>query len=493
MLNITAEVKAQTDLERLAAIVDSSDDFCNYTDMSGNILYINPAGRSLIGLEDEPLQNSEKFAYHDTNSRIKIEREVFPILLANGSWSGELVLINQKNNESIPIYKQFHLIKERATNTPICIAGIAKDLREELKVRKILADKNRNLQEIVGELEFLANTVPPVVWTSRPDGALDFINQRWYDQTGKTEEETLGFNWVNSVHPDDVQAASILWERSLATGQAYEVEFRVITITDEYRWFLVRALPLKSADGKIIKWYGTNTDIHHQKELEKQKDDFLAIASHELKTPVTSLKAYTQVVEAMFVKAGDQRNAMLLNRMNKQIDRLTKLIDDLLNVTKIRAGKLQINLAPFNFKDMVIEVIEEVQKTSSKHRINKTIKFDGDVYSDRARVYQVVVNLLTNAIKYSPENHKIDLFVTASRAEVQLSVKDYGIGIAQEATEKIFEQFYRVQGNSDHTFAGMGLGLYICSDIVNRLGGKICVDSVEDEGSTFSFTLPIGV
>lgn len=489
--NNTSEVKVQTELQRLAAIVDSSDDFCNYTDMEGNVIYINPAGKKLVGIDENSSKSRLKFAYHDEVSRAKIENEVLPILLLNGSWSGNLTLINQKNQERIPIFKQFHLIQDKATKTPICIAGIAKDLREEFEVRKILADKNKDLEGIVSELEFLANTVPPVVWTSKPNGELDFINRRWYDQTGKTEDQTLGTKWIESVHPNDVEEATLFWERSLITGTLYEVEFRVVTKEGDYRWFLVRALPLKNEDGKILKWYGTNTDIHNQKELEKQKDDFLAIASHELKTPVTSLKAYTQVVEAMFVKNGDERNAMLLNRMNKQIDRLTKLIDDLLNVTKIRAGKLQLNLSTFNFKELVDEVAEEVQKTSSKHHIHKIIKFDGDVRCDRDRIYQVLVNLLSNAIKYSPDNHKLDLLVTASRDMVQVSVKDYGIGIPPRERDKVFEQFYRVQGATDQTFAGMGLGLYICADIIKRLSGRIWVDSIQNEGSTFSFTVPI--
>lgn len=490
LLNITGELETQTDLKRLAAIVNSSEDFCSYTDMAGLVLYINPAGRKLVGLSEKSEIPKQKFAFHNEVSISKIENEVFAVLLANGRWSGELTLINQQTKEHIPIYEQLHLINEEATNKPLCIAGIAKDLSEELNVRKTLADKNKDLETIVSELKFLADTVPPVVWSSKPNGLLDFINQRWYDQTGRTELETLGFNWINAVHPADVAKASLLWKNSLQSGQLYEVEFRIITKDNKYRWFLVRALPLKDQYGKIIKWYGTNTDIQHQKELEKQKDDFLAIASHELKTPVTSLKAYTQVVEAMFVKTGDERNAKLLSRMNKQIDRLTKLIDDLLNVTKIAAGKLELNLAKFNFKNLIDEVTEEVQKTTTKHKIIKIQKFFGDITSDRDRIYQVIVNLLTNAIKYSPEDKKIELFVTPFENHVLISVKDTGIGIAENAKHKVFEQFYRIEGVSEQTFAGMGLGLFICSDIVKRLGGEIWVESVENKGSTFSFTIP---
>jgi PAS domain S-box-containing protein len=383
------------------------------------------------------------------------------------------------------------MIREEFTNMPVAIAAIARDLRPELNIRKILADKNAALQNAVEELEFLANSVPPVVWSSKPDGYLDYINKRWFDQTGKGDDETLGSRWAENVHPDDVPDAIKTWKASLETGNPYEIEFRCLDKYGTYRWYLVRAIPLKDAEGNIIKWYGTNTDIHHQKELEKQKDDFLGIASHELKTPVTSLKAYAQVLEAMFKRSGDFKNADLLARMNKQVDRLSSLISDLLDVTKMNSGRLQFNPTEFDFNEMVEEVIEDVQRTSFNHAIRADLGFRRNIIGDRDRICQVVTNLLTNAIKYSPGASEVVIYTHDLEDCVQVSVRDYGIGISPELKDHVFEQFYRVSGEKQHTFPGLGLGLYISSEIIKRLGGKIWVDSIEGKGSVFSFSIPL--
>jgi len=488
--DLRPEIRAKAELEKLAAIVDSSEDFCNYCDINGNTVYINPSGIELIGINENHILSSNLFSYHSAASNNKIKNEIFPILFSEGRWSGELELIHQETKEIIPIHKQLYMIREEITNAPVAIAGIARDLRPELNIRKILADKNAALQNAVDELEFLANTVPSVVWTSKSDGNLDYINQRWFDQTGKSDEETLGARWAENVHPADAPYALKAWKHSLETGEPYEIEFRCLDKFGNYRWYLVRAMPLKDSNGNIVKWYGTNNDVHHQKELEKQKDNFLGIASHELKTPVTSLKAYAQVLESMFKRSGDFKNADLLNKMNKQVDRLTKLIGDLLDVTKINSGRLQFNNTEFDFNEMVEEVVEDVQRTSFKHIIKKDLHFNKMVFGDRDRICQVITNLLTNAVKYSPEANQVIIYTENDYDNVKVCVQDYGIGISPELQDQVFEQFYRVSGSKEHTFPGLGLGLYISSEIVKRLGGKIWVNSVEGKGSTFGFSIP---
>ncbi|RZJ67854.1 MAG: HAMP domain-containing histidine kinase, partial [Flavobacterium sp.] len=200
---------------------------------------------------------------------------------------------------------------------------------------------------------------------------------------------------------------------------------------------------------------------------------------------------YAQVVESMFKRSGDFKNADLLGKMNKQVDRLTNLISDLLDVTKINSGRLQFNNAEFDFNEMVEEVIEDVQRTSFKHIIKKELNFNKTIYGDRDRICQVVTNLLTNAVKYSPEANEVVIYTEDAHDSVKVCVQDYGIGISPDLQDHVFEQFYRVSGNREHTFPGLGLGLYISSEIVKRLGGKIWVNSVQGKGSTFGFTIPI--
>lgn len=489
--DLRKEIKAKAELQRLATIVDISEDFCNYCDLNGNTIYVNEAGSELIGIDKNNMSVNSMYQYHSGSSSRLIKKEIIPELLSTGRWSGPLELVHQQTGEIIPIYKQLFIIREEFSNEPVAIAGIARDMRPEVNARKVLDRKNAELHHAVKELEFLANAVPAVVWTSKPDGQLDYINERWNERGAKTIEESLGSGWVTVVHEDDLQQVFLNWGVCLRTGNPYQAEFRMLDNTGEYRWWLVRSLPLKNEDGKIVKWYGSNTDINDQKEVQRQKDNFLGVASHELKTPVTSIKAYAQVMEVMFRRAGDTKNAELLAKMDNQLNKLNNLITDLLDVTKINTGRLQFNEMPFDFNQMVNEVIEEVQRTTGKHLIKKQLNFKRELKGDRERICQVVTNLLTNAIKYSPDADRVIIYTEDHGNEVQLCVQDFGIGIKRDKQDKVFEQFYRVSGTKQHTFPGLGLGLYISSEIVKYSNGRMWVNSVEGKGSTFCFALPV--
>lgn len=367
---------------------------------------------------------------------------------------------------------------------------LEKTIEEKIVLEGVLRTNERILKNTIVEHEFLANNVPPVVWTSRPDGSLDFINQRWYEQSGRTVEETLGIAWVDALHPDDKARAGAAWALSLQSGDPYEIEFRTINRNGDYRWNLIRALPLRDEEGRIIKWYGTNTDIEEQKRLERQKDDFLAVVSHELKTPVTSIKAYTQIVENMLRSGGNTKHADMMQKMDKQVSRLNSLIGDLLDITKINAGKLTLSHSPFDFNKLAEEVVEYMQPTSFTHKIEMRLHFTGSVTGDRDRVSQVITNLISNAIKYSPDAKRIVVYTENNENEAMLCVQDFGIGINRDKQDRVFEQFYRVSGTKEHIFPGMGLGLFISSEIVKRMEGRIWVNSVEGKGSTFCFAMP---
>ncbi|MCX2477633.1 PAS domain-containing protein [Pedobacter sp. MC2016-15] len=487
----TEEMKIKTELQRLGRMVDISEDFCNYCDLEGNTIYLNAAGLKLIGMDKKRMKSSNLFQYHSATSVQTIRDIIMPQLLRTGKWSGKLELTHQQTGEVIPIHKQFFIIREDITDRPIAIAGIARDLRPEVKAGKALDYKNTQLQIAIRELEFLANSVPVVVWTSDPQGQLDYINQRWYEKSPLPVKRALGNGWADTIHPEDEKRAWAAWRECLKTGIPYQIEFRLLDKFGEYRWWMVRAIALKDDNQHIIKWYGSNIDITEQKELEKQKDNFLGVASHELKTPVTSIKAYAQVMEMMFRRAGDTKNAELLAKMDNQVNRLSNLIGDLLEVTKINTGRLQLTLTKFSFNQMVEEVIEEVQRTALNHAIHKQLDFDREITGDKERICQVIINLLTNAIKYSPDSDHIILSTSGNEHQLQLSVQDFGIGIRADQQPRVFEQFYRVSGSREHTFPGLGLGLYISAEIIKHLNGKIWVDSAEGKGSTFCFSLPL--
>jgi PAS domain S-box-containing protein len=372
------------------------------------------------------------------------------------------------------------------------IAGIfahGYDITEEVIARKRLEQSEAALKHSEERLQQLADSMPQIVWTTGPDGIVDYYNKQWYKYTGfkKGKED-----WDSMIHPDDRKRVLNTWDESVQTGRPYQVEYRFKDRkTDTYKWFLARGLPIRNDKGEITRWIGTYTEIHQLKELQRQKDDFLAIASHELKTPVTTIKAYGQMLEHMFRQRGDQKAAEMLHKMDTQINKLTDLIGDLLDVTRIESGKLQLNKSLFDFNGMVSENVHEIQHTANHHRIITQFEPVGEVFADKDRLGQVVVNFLTNAIKYSPHADSIIVQTEKQKNNVVLSVQDFGMGIAKENIYKVFDQFYRVNENMLFTFPGMGLGLYICAELIKRHGGKIWVKSIEGKGATFFFSVPI--
>jgi signal transduction histidine kinase len=223
------------------------------------------------------------------------------------------------------------------------------------------------------------------------------------------------------------------------------------------------------------------------------------MASHELKTPITSIKGYVQLLLNAFDKQKDETKALppLLVRsslisVDKQVTRLTRLISELLDLSKIETGTLELRKEKFSLNELAIETIEDILYTTSSHHINLYHDFHSYVYADRDRVGQVMINFLTNAIKYSPASTRIDVTLYQfAKDEIAFSVKDFGIGIDKEEQQKIFERFYRSKGKEEQTYPGFGIGLFIANEFVQKHGGRMLVESEKGKGSIFTFTLPL--
>ncbi|MEO7561157.1 MAG: HAMP domain-containing sensor histidine kinase, partial [Ferruginibacter sp.] len=231
------------------------------------------------------------------------------------------------------------------------------------------------------------------------------------------------------------------------------------------------------------------TDIHEQKIKEQQKDEFLSIASHEMKTPLTSAKAYLQLLE-LTLDNKDEKIALYAKKASLSVNRLNELISELLDVSKIQYGKLSYNIDFFNFDEMIDNTVQDIQYSSPKHTILKSGNTKELIRGDKDRLQQVVINLLTNAIKYSPEAANVYITLSQQNDEVMVAVKDSGIGIPQQHLKKIFERYYRVEEHAVE-FQGLGIGLYISCEIIERHKGRLWVESELGKGSTFYFTLPI--
>lgn len=354
-----------------------------------------------------------------------------------------------------------------------------------------LVTARKEVQEREKKYRDLADSMPQFVWTSDKHGRINYMNDNWYRHMGFHKDEDPNEAIRKVIRPEVYPGIIKIWEESLKTGKPFEVEYEFADPNNPevYRWFLGRAVANFNQNGEISQWTGTFTDIDDFKQLQTQKDNFLGIASHELKTPLTSLKLYTQFIETNLSKQGDLKNAEVAKRMNSQIDTLTELVNDLLDVTKIHNGKIQLNESEFDFDQLAEEVIVEQQMTA-RHKIIFYKSEIGKVTADRHRISQVMSNLISNAIKYSPDADEIIVSTELKNNMIKFGVRDFGIGIPQDKQQKVFEQYYRVNGTKEHTFPGLGLGLYISSEIIKRTGGKIYVHSIEGNGSDFCFEIP---
>ena len=363
------------------------------------------------------------------------------------------------------------------------LTEIQASLRSEIEFRKKV---QAEIQERATELHSILESIPQLAFTTRADGNIEFVNRKWMRYSPSAHE-------FPPVHPDDTDLA-LQWKKTVASGKPLELEVRVKKIDkQDYRFHLLRAMPVR--EGKsIVKWVGTFTDIEDQKQAVRKKDEFISIASHELKTPLTTIKAYVQLLERSMDETDPVR--IYVDRTLVQVRKLDNLIADLLDISKIESGKLMFNKKNFHFGTILFNAIEMIGQTYTDYKIIRKGDADIEVYGDETRIEQVILNYLSNAIKYSPDNKEVHVGTSVIKdnyskdSYLQVSVKDFGIGIGKENQAHIFSKFYRVE-DSANRFQGLGIGLYICSEIIRRHNGKYGVESEPGQGSAFYFSIPV--
>lgn len=231
-------------------------------------------------------------------------------------------------------------------------------------------------------------------------------------------------------------------------------------------------------------------EIDFRKQAERKKDEFISIASHELKTPLTSVKGYVQLLERSIDKGDIPTVKKHLAKARLQLDKLNDLIADLLDISKIESGKLKFNNKYFNLNTLLDSILEIIHQSNPDFKIIRSGYVAQEVFADEMRIEQVIVNFLTNAIKYAPGTTEVHVNVSVVNDRVVLSVRDFGIGIHPDQQQNVFEKFYRVEETAIH-FQGLGIGLYISAEIIRRHGGTVGVNSVFGEGSEFYFDIPL--
>ena len=343
----------------------------------------------------------------------------------------------------------------------------------------------------------LADSMPHMVWTARPDGYLDYYNERWYEFTGFSREDASERIWERIVHPDDLQRVGRAWEEALDTGKPFTVECRLWDRAGErWRWFLGRALPVSDVQGNVVKWFGSSTDIDDQKQAEDDLrnanadlEQFAFSATHDLQEPLRAIKIYSELLTKTCGPAIAGEGQQYLGHLRSGASRMETLVRDLLSYTKV--SKFE--------KPTVAADAAETLKLSLANLSSVVQEAGADITSDplpsvcmhSAHLQQLFQNLIGNAIKYRSRDRRPRVHVSAERHgdDWVFAVTDNGIGIAPDYSETIFGLFKRLHTNDE--YSGTGIGLAICRRIVDRYHGRIWVESELGKGSTFRFSLPI--
>lgn len=306
---------------------------------------------------------------------------------------------------------------------------------------------------------------------------------------GRKYKEFLGISSIKYVHPTDIPPLlKHLTEIVFSPKKTIEMELRIKHKNGEWKWVLASARNLlhdKDIRAIVVNFH----DITERKEMEARKDEFISIASHELKTPFSALKIYIQLLWKMY-KDDKSELSSYLEKINSQMDKLSHLLNELLDVSRIQQGKIILNKEKFEISLLIKEVINEMQQITDKHKLRRRISTKKIIYADKERITQVLRNLITNAVKYSPEPADIIISCCEKRKMLHISVKDYGVGISSRNAARIFERFFQEE-RTTRPLPGLGLGLYISSIFIKEHGGEITVKSEKGKGSTFTFSLPL--
>ena len=473
-----AEEKIRQSEERFRSLANSIPQLAWMTDATGWIYWYNQRWYDYTGTTLEEMQGWGWQSVHHPDLIENVTKK-FKKAIADGEPYEQIFLLRSKEGEyrwfltrALPIRNENgEVVQWFGTNT---------DVTDQRNIENALKQSEEKFRT-------LAETMPQLVWMTDNKGAYEYASHQWMEYSGldpKKEE-----SWQKLVHPDDMQPMMKVWFKSLSSGEPYYAEVRLINTKGEYRWHVVQGKPIRNEDTAITKWIGAFTDIHDQKIKEQQKDEFIGIASHEMKTPLTTAKAYLQLLELSLDKDNEEAN-LYAKKASHAVGRLQELITELLDVSKIQHGKLNYNITSFNFNDLIDDTVQDIQQVSPKHTIIKSGKAQQQVAGDKHRLQQVIINLLNNAIKYSPDSLAVFINVQQQNGEIKVSVKDNGIGIPKHTLDKIFDKYYRVENHAIQ-FQGLGIGLFISYEIIQRHQGRLWAESEPGKGSVFYFTLPV--
>jgi PAS domain S-box-containing protein len=484
--------KSFSKAELLEKIVRNLDYAVIVQDLDDNLIFANDIAAKVCGYNTakEMVKNkasfiSGQFDVFDTDGRkLNINKSLIQGVITTGSTVEKTVRFRSKSNQEPDRHELWSQIKV----TPI--TNSKGQLEQVMFLFKTMRS-DEQLERVLEQYQAIVQSSDDAIIGKSLEGDITSWNPGAEKLYGFSAEDMIGRS-ITTIIPEEKKDE--FWEimEIIKMGEGVDhLETKRLRKDGKEIDVSLTISPIRDNSGKIIGASKIARDISQSKELERRKDDFISMASHELKTPVTTLKAFNQLLLKFHAIDKKGQDYQFLAKMDRQIDNLTELITDLLDLSKIQAGKLDLNKKKFNLDQLIKELISNLQGFTTKHKLILEGKTKTDILGDRDRISQIIINLFSNAIKYSPKANKIVVRVNQENNSVRVSVQDFGIGIDDRYQNKIFDRFFRVEGRNERTFPGLGIGLYISNEIAKRHGGHISLESRKNKGSTFTLQLPV--
>jgi two-component system sensor histidine kinase VicK len=399
--------------------------------------------------------------------------------------------MNEREGELVEGY--FNFIYQPVKNeegTTTAIMMVATDVTEQVQNRKELEWAKDTLQLSIKAAELGTFDM------DLEKGTMDWDDRcRTLFGISHHNEVTYQHDFLNGLHPDDreriLEVISNVMVKAVSNG-VYDVDYRTLGAEDKkLRWVRAKGKTYFDENDIPKRFIGAVLDITEQKQDEQRKNDFIGMVSHELKTPLTSLSAYLQVLQAKVQQSPDKFLTDAVTKSSTQVKKIKTMINGFLTLSRLESGKLHLHKQEFDLDALIKEILDETVLIASSHPIKYIQMGPVQVNADRDKIGSVITNLISNAMKYSPKGKEIEVSCELRSNEAYVSIRDEGMGVKPQDAEKIFDRFYRVSSVQSQHIAGFGIGLYLCSEIIERHKGKIWVDSEPEKGSTFHFTLPL--
>jgi PAS domain S-box-containing protein len=391
----------------------------------------------------------------------------------------------ENNEELAAINEELNATNEQLHQTQESL----QELNDDLEARVL--SRTKDLIESEQRFRSMAEGSDILIAMADESSNATYFSKAWTDLTGRALEDLLEYGWVDLIHPDDKDSFLGIYLSAFKNRAPFKGEFRILSKEGQYRWLLANGPVRFRPDGSFAGYISSCMDITEQKQDEQRKDDFIGMVSHELKTPLTSLNAYLQMLQSKAIKAEDTFTVGALHKSVNQVRKMTTMINGFLNVSRLESGKIQIDKQRFDMANLAKEIEADTITMISSHHIIFEPVMPTIVFADRDKIGHVIHNFISNAVKYSPAGSTINVACLTVNGAAQVSVKDLGIGIKAEDTENIFDRYYRVSSKQTQTISGFGIGLYLCAEIIKRHEGRIWVESELGKGSTFYFSLPL--